>query len=82
MATKCIVLGEQPKEIEKKPIEFKKFFDRDLATVAANTPPNRYMNVELITLKYTDNWDLMFAYDGNRNDGILYLGHWNDGFVE
>ena len=26
--------------------------------------------------------DLMFAYNHHRNNGWLYLGKWNDGFVE
>jgi len=79
--TKCIVLGEQPKEESKKPIEFKHYITYDLDK---STPcdPRQYKNIELIRPNYTkEGYDLMFAYDHNRSFGGLYLGHWNDGVV-
>ena len=40
-----------------------------------------YKFVELISYSYHDGHDLIFCHDGDRADGVLYIGHWNDGFV-
>jgi hypothetical protein len=82
MATKCIVLGQPESEKKGKPIEFVKFMCMS-TFVSSNTPPSKYDNIELICKGYNNqNQDLIYAYDSDRNDGILYLGHWNDGYVE
>lgn len=78
--TKVTVLGQEPEQKKLKPIEFthvlnskKEFEDGCLA-------PNDWENIELI---YRDGlFDVMFAYDNDRNNGNLYLGHFNDGVVE
>ena len=93
MATKCIVLGDNnPAPIEKRKIEFIKM---TLGQVNGNSgfhntsiTPSSYNNIELVcrgsnnsddSCKY---YDIMFAYmDGRRNDGMLFLGYWNDGVV-
>lgn len=80
--TKCIVLGEQPTEVKKKPIEFVKCLGNALSIGNPITIPSDYKNLELICRAYSSLGDLIFAYDNDRHCGILYLGHWNDGVAE
>lgn len=42
---------------------------------------SQYKFVELISLGYCTEYDLIFAHDGDRATGVLYIGKWNDGFV-
>jgi len=82
MATKCIVLGQPEQEKKGKPIEFVKFLCMNHFP-NSTTPPSKYQNVELICKSYNNQKeDLIYAYDLDRNYGILYFGYWNDGFVE
>ncbi len=79
--TKVTIIGEATPIEKKKPIEFVKFIDID------TNPPARsgtlgWGNIELICKNYGDGYDLMFAYNNKRSDGIAYLGHFNDGIVE
>lgn len=76
--TKCTVIG-QPNET--KPIELVKVIKTDGTTAVATVKPTAYQNIELICEDF-GHFDLMFAYDHNRNLGYLYLGHWNDGVAE
>ena len=81
--TKCIVLGEQPTE-EKKPIEFVKFLYAIKLTFepVESDKPKDYNRIELVCRNYSGgDYDIMLAYDSNRDSGCLYLGHWNGGFV-
>lgn len=84
MATKVIVLGQEPNGEKKKPIEFKKYLTSDgkiMELLLSN--PSGWKNIELICSKLnSDGYDLMFAYDDNRNSGRVYLGNFNDGVVE
>lgn len=81
--TKCIVLGEQPTEVKKKPIEFIKALAVDDNFHSASAAPKQYENIELITKSYAScGQDIMFAYDRDRSLGCLYLGKWNDGVAE
>lgn len=82
--TKCIVIGEQPTQEKKKPIEFKKYLDEAGRKDDPATKPKDWGYIELITHNFRNAGnDLMFAYDANkRNTGALYLGHWNDGVAE
>ena len=86
MATKCTIIGDQPQETKKKPIEFVKWIDRDIDDVSVEettNQPNQFHNIELICRSIGGRYDIMFAYfDDARSTGCLYLGHWNDGFVE
>lgn len=75
--TKCIVLGKTKSE---KSIEFtscvntiNKYFE------SVATEPKDWENIELI-LRHSI-IDVMFAYDTDRSEGCIYLGHWNDGIV-
>ena len=91
MATKCIVLGQpehgQPEQEKKgKPIEFVRrlidSIDESRVEDTDDTPDN-YENIELVSKSNSrHNYDLIFAYNDNRSLGIIFLGHWNDGFVE
>lgn len=81
--TKVIILGQEPKEEKKlKPIEFVKSLTSMLNIQNSFSSPKGYNHVELISRKYNSEYDLMFAYDEDRNKGNLYLGHFNDGVVE
>jgi len=84
MATKCIVLGQPEQEKKGKPIEFVKALNNLSELVATKTKPKEWVFIELLSKNYPHGYDLMFAYYGERNSGdrCLYLGHWNDGFVE
>ena len=85
--TKVIILGEQPKEQEKKKIEFVKCItimkEGKVVTLPANTSPSKWKEIILLCENYRQtDLDLMFAHDFNINDGgCLYLGHFNDGII-
>jgi hypothetical protein len=79
--TKVIVLGEQPIKKELKPIEFVKYLDSDSEFGSNCTEPKDWKNIELICKNYFNKCDLMFAYDNDRQDGVLYIGTFNDGIV-
>jgi hypothetical protein len=79
--TKVIILGEQPEKKELKPIEFVKWLDSDSAFNDRCAKPKQCKNIELISKNYFDKYDLMFAFDEDRSNGILYLGHFNDGII-
>jgi hypothetical protein len=81
MATKVTILGSSSKESPKKPIEFVKFLSGIEKIVKFDSTPNSFNNIELICLKYNAIFDLMYAYGDDRNDGLLILGHFNDGVV-
>ena len=86
--TKTIILGEQKDKDAKKPIEF---FTRihvvdsdDVSVENVETLPCKWNYIELICKDYAPNLDLMFAYDNadDRGNGILIIGHWNDGVAK
>lgn len=86
--TKTIVIGEQPKCAETKPIEFFSLIgliDSDDAEVnVVTSKPHHWNYIELISKNYSPNLDLLFAYNDadDRGEGILIIGRWNDGFVK
>lgn len=84
--TKCIVLGKNEPKENKKVIEFTHYFDPDDINkfIKSNNLSEPYMwsNIELISSNYRASGnDLIFAYNDNRSDSTLYLGHWNNGIV-
>lgn len=85
METKCIVIGKPTEEVKGKPIEFKTVANIDMEGprfVNLGKRPKDWRNIELIARGRGGEYDMMFAYnDADRADGFLYLGHWNDGFV-
>lgn len=82
--TKVIILGQEPEQKKKKSIEFVKQVDHGLDIVNPRYSPNQFENIELIAREWDDGGllDLIFAYDNDRNEGYLFLGHFNDGVVE
>lgn len=81
--TKCIVIGEQPTQEKKKPIEFVKIIcNNPIRPGEAKAQPGLYKNIELISRECYEGLDVMFAYDDSRSNGCIYLGHWNDGVAE
>ena len=79
--TKVKIIVEATPIQKKKPIEFVKVIKSDCITTSA-TSPHMWNNVELICKNYSVVYDLMFAYNKHRGDGMAYLGHFNDGIVE
>jgi len=57
-----------------------KYIDVDGRAIEAPTEPKNWKNI--ILLRKTSYYDFIFAYDEDKSKGIIYLGHWNDGFVE
>ena len=85
--TKVRDLTRQNKGEEKrlKPIEFVKECITDRWEKFENgigISPKYWNNIELIAMSYCDNLDLMIAFDDIRGEGVLYLGHFNDGVTE
>jgi len=79
--TKVIILGKEPEKKELKPIEFVKYLDYHLEFSSGCSSPKKWENIELICKNHFNKYDLMFAFDEDRNNGVLYLGHFNDGVV-
>lgn len=79
--TKVTIIGGATPIQKKKPIEFVKSIG-SISILNARAVTFMWDNIELICKNYGDGFDLMFAYNYNREDGIAYLGHFNDGIVE
>ena len=79
--TKVTIIGEATPIQKKKPIELVKTIST-LSILNARAVTYMWKNIELICKNYGDGYDLMFAYNSNREDGLAYLGHFNDGIVE
>jgi hypothetical protein len=85
--TKTIVIGQQTSpKCNPKPIEFIKHLNCSWEFDDYILSPRHYNYVELICKDYTNSseGDLIFVYDNpkRRDKGLLYIGKWNDGFVE
>ncbi len=89
--TKTIVIGDPISKTQKIPIEFcfylENTFDSPPLYLKASKEefsPRDFKFIELICLNYSNNVDLMFAYDipTNRRNGVLFIGKWNDGVAE
>lgn len=85
--TKVTIIGEEPKaEKELKAIEFTHLLTVDKEIIETEEVPHSYNYIELICKRYSHYknyyFDLMFAYNGDRNNGELFLGHFNDGVVK
>ena len=78
--TKVTIIGGATPIEKKKPIKFVKSIG-SLGICLARAVPYMWDNIELICKNYVDDYDLMFAYNNKRSDGIAYLGHFNDGIV-
>jgi len=75
-------LTQEQTRLERKPIQFKKSITTRGIYEDASIKPNEFANIDLLVKDYFEaNQDLMFAYNC-KEYGVLYLGYWNDGFVE
>lgn len=79
--TKVTIIGEATPIQKKKPIEFLKCIGA-MSILDAQAISYMWKNIELISKNYDGGYDLMFAYNNKREDGIAYFGHFNDGIVE
>jgi hypothetical protein len=81
--TKTIVLGTSTKEHKNKKIKFTHSLNSCGHWCTAWRNAKAYDYVELISLGYGGDFDIMFVYDKNINraDGVLYKGKWNDGIA-
>jgi len=79
--TKVTIIGGAKPIEKKKPIQFAKLIGTT-SNLPARSGTLGWGNIELICKDYVDGYDLMFAYNNNRSDGIAYLGYFNDGIVE
>lgn len=87
--TKCTIIGDTTSPTKKPtPIQFIKYTIGDVAIggewMTTTSKPEDWDNIELICGNNFNQqfYDIMYAYDeGNRSDGILVLGYWNDGVV-
>ena len=84
--TITIVLGSNGVQV-RKPIEFRHMLDDDETFEAVyEDRPCHWKYIELICKEYRgiESLDLMYAYDDpkDRAMGRLYIGKWNDGYVE
>lgn len=85
--TKTIIIGAVENERKGKAIKFTHFLETNKQILKATDEcftPNTFNYIELICKDYDEKFDLMFAYyhPSDRTEGILFLGQWNDGFVE
>ena len=80
--TKTTIFGQTEQEkSEKKQIELVKWLN-NFAMDDEWSPQQKWKNITLLQKRYSiTEMDLMWAYNDNPNDGVLYLGHWNDGVV-
>jgi hypothetical protein len=83
--TKCIVIGEEYKSTKRKTIEFVYLLRGNGNFVLDFSQyPSNFSNLELIQRDFHKGeykFDLIFAYNDKRENGYIYLGHWNDGIV-
>lgn len=68
-------------EVEKKKIEFVKSLESSTSISKASIKPSEYEHIELIAKECCGVYDVMFAYNDDRSDGVIYLGLFNDGVV-
>jgi len=82
--TKIIIIGNcSKKEKNLTPIEFISCIDSNFKIKPTSLTPHDFNFIELICLNYSDEKDLMFAYNYNhsRQHGSLLIGLFNDGVV-
>ena len=81
--TKIINLFDNKEEKKVKPIKFIKYVNETTGeTQTSGALPKDWGNISLLC-KNEGGFDMMFAWDDDHtNSGVVYLGHWNDGFVE
>lgn len=84
--TKAFVFGASKKNESRKKIEFLYYLHEykgamEVCNVQSDTP-SIWDNVMLLSrASGRREYDIIFAWNKNLNEGTLYLGHWNDGIV-
>lgn len=80
--TNVTVFGEKKIDLGRGKIVLTMILKDDMSFEKSNIEADNWENVLLLVDKYTeDGLDLIYCYDAQPNDGVLYLGHWNDGVV-
>lgn len=64
---------------ERKPIEFVRHLDTDGMLTISCSSPNQWDNLQRIA---RGKYDTIIAWDDDTNNRAIYLGHWNDGYVD
>lgn len=87
MSTECTTIKEAinryKPQAQKKPIEFCKFLDEHISCChITKIPPKNYKHILLVLSAFSAIYDVMLAYDDDIEEGDIYLGHWNDGYVD
>jgi hypothetical protein len=77
--TKVSVFGQETQKKKGNPIQFVKLINRAGIAVKCQNCPETYQNVQLL-YKGTK-FDTMLVWD-DGGEPTIFLGHWNDGFVE
>lgn len=87
--TKVSVFGQETEKKKGKPIEFVSYLFSDTEfrdDIEEGMNPRDWGHLALITKKHNgDGLDVILAYDSDSvpvTGGVIFLGHWNDGFVE
>jgi hypothetical protein len=86
--TICRIIGDTTSPTKKPiPIQFIKYSSGILNNdywMPVDCKPTDWQNIELISgiRNNKQYYDIMFAYDDDRSNGVVILGHWNDGVVE
>lgn len=79
--TKIVNLfGPQLESPVKKPIEFVKALSSEGFVSGSSSKPENWKNISLL-IQDGGQYEVMLAWDDSPNDGVVYLGHWNDGVV-
>jgi hypothetical protein len=86
--TKIIDLTQKTPARSLKPIEFKHLLnyarpvEYSSSVITSQATPSEYEVIELICRNYETGMDIMFAYnEGERKEGVMYFGKFNDGVV-
>jgi hypothetical protein len=65
--------------VKGKPIEFVMFLNPDGILTELCCRPNQWDNLQRIA---RGKYDAIIAWNDNTNNRAIYLGHWNDGYVD
>ena len=85
--TICTVLGEDVVKPNGKGIEFVKLVvtDKSMTDICGSSKKAKdFENIIVLRFGVKNRFDVFLCYDDieSPNDGLIYLGHLNDGFVE
>lgn len=82
MSTNIIRLGGKAQHPKKQnAIRLVKYLREDHVWKDTKDKASNFQTVELLCEDYADGWSLLFAYNDDRDKGILFLGFFNDGIV-